>query len=197
MPAPSNPAASNPAPSRPAMPPADPPRYGRVARILHWVVAVLVIGAVAAGLTMVRIGDGPLQNGLFDNHRAVGFVVLVLVVLRLVWRLGNRPPKLTAAIPFWQRAAAAVVHWSLYALLILTPLVGWIATNAYGAPIGIFGLFELPVLVAKDEALSKVLFGLHETLGLVIAGLVGLHVAAALYHQFVRKDGLIGRMWPI
>lgn len=175
----------------------DPMRYTRVARALHWLIALLVLSAIPAGLAMVRIGSGPLQDWLFDFHRSLGFVVLVLIVVRIVWRLGHRPPPLPAGTPALQAVAAHVVHGALYLLLLIAPIVGWLATNAYGAPIAVFRLFELPVLIGKDEAVSKLLFGLHEVLGIAIAALVVVHIAAALFHQLVVRNGLIRRMWPI
>lgn len=179
------------------MQPNEGPAYRRPARILHWLVAVLVILNIPGGILMTRLDGGALQDFVFNNHRSIGFVVLVLALVRLAYRLTHAPRPLPESMPALQRFAAEAVHWALYGFMILTPIVGWLATNAYGAPISIFGLFELPVLVAKDEALSKILFGAHAALGVAFAAAVLAHVGAALFHTFVQKDGIIDRMWPI
>ena len=170
-------------------------RYGSVARGLHWLTAVLVLSAIPGGILLMRLPPGRTQDLVFDLHRSVGFVVLVLVVIRLLWRLGHPAPPLPASVPRWQGFAAGVVHWLLYGLLIVQPVIGWLATNAYGAAIPIFWLFHLPALIGKDEALSKILFGAHTAVGLILSGAVALHIAAALHHALVLKDGTLRRMW--
>ena len=170
-------------------------RYGTVARSLHWLTALLVFLAIPGGLMLMRLKPGPLQDMAFDGHRSLGFVILCLAVVRILWRLIRPAPPLPASMPGWQQFIAHVTHWLLYGLLIAQPVIGWLATNAYGAAISVFRLFELPVLVGKDEALAKILFGAHTAVGFALAGLVALHVAAALHHGLILKDGVLQRMW--
>ena len=169
-------------------------RYGQIARAFHWLTAVFVIATFAVGLAMLKVGGSELQNQLFDLHRSLGTTVLVLVVLRLAWRLTHPAPPLGPEISSIQRFAAEVTHWLLYGLILVQPILGWLGSNAFGAPIHIYGLFDLPVLVPKDDVLAKILFGAHQFVAYAILGFVSLHVLAALYHA-MRRDGVMSRMW--
>lgn len=168
--------------------------YSLTARVLHWLIAVIVIGMVPGGVYMANADQGPAQDLLFHLHRSFGVVLLPLMLVRLIYRLRNPPPPLPRDIPAAQRAVAHAVHGALYALLIVQPIVGWIATSAYRAPILVFWLFELPPIWPVDRAFSDGMFVVHRILGFVIAILALMHIGAALYHHFVRKDGLLTRM---
>lgn len=170
--------------------------YSALAKIFHWAIAVAVIVMIPAGVIMMRIGPGEAQNMLYNLHRSLGAAVLLLMALRLAWRLVHGAPAPLPTLNAFERAASAVVHRLLYALLLVQPVIGWAATSAFGAPIVVFGLFRLPDFVAKNEALSKQLFALHNVIGLTLAALIALHVAAALYHHFIRRDGVLRRMLP-
>lgn len=169
-------------------------RYNLVARVLHWTTVLLVLAMVPAGISMTRIGGGSLQNWLFDFHRSVGVVLMILTLVRLAYRLFNRPHPLPDELPPWQRMAAKATHVFIYGFLIVNPFVGWLATSAYGAAISVFGLFTMPIIVAKDRELASQLFLVHEVLGIMFVTAVALHIGAALYHGFVRKDGILQRM---
>lgn len=169
-------------------------RYGGVARLFHWLTAGLVLAMVPAGFIMIRVGPGSLQNSLFDFHRSVGVVLMVLTLARLFWRLRHPPQPLPASMPIWQRRAADAVHILLYGFLLINPLIGWLATSAYGASIEVFGLFTLPALTGQDRGLAASLFSLHMALGLAFTGLMILHAAAALHHHFILRDGTLRRM---
>ena len=169
-------------------------RYSLFARSIHWLTAFLVLTMVPAGLIMIRIGGGPLQNQLFDFHRSVGVVLMALTVIRLIYRLSHKPAPLPDDIPVWQRFASSVTHWFLYGFLIVNPFIGWVATSAYGAAISVFGIFTMPAIVAKDRELASQLFTVHEVLGLLFTAAVFMHIAAALYHGVVKRDGVLNRM---
>ena len=115
-------------------------------------------------------------------------------MLRLIYRWARPPSELPYDIPLIQRLAAAVTHWALYALLVLQPLAGWIATSAYPAPVPLFGWATLPPIWFEDRAFSDRLFSAHRFTGIVIAFLVAAHVVGSLYHHFVRKDRVLMRM---
>ena len=170
--------------------------YSGFAKLLHWTVAVCVLFIIPAGITMDNLPDGDLKNALYTLHRSTGFLVLVLMVIRLTYRLVNGVPAPEPTLTSWQRIVSHVVHLSLYALLIAQPIIGWVATSAYGAQISVFGLFTLPAIVGKDEALSKPLFVVHGLIGFIVAGLLIMHIGAALYHHFIRRDGVLQRMLP-
>jgi cytochrome b561 len=170
------------------------PAYTLTARVLHWIVAVLVLSMIPFGLIMVRLDAGPTQDLLFNLHRSIGAVLLPLMVVRLVWRLQHPPAPLPPEIPAIQRAAAHMTHGTLYVLLIAQSLIGWVATSAYRAPIGVFWIFELPPIWPEDRAFSEQLFAAHRYVGLAIAALVCAHIGAALFHHFVLRDRVLMRM---
>ena len=168
--------------------------YTLTARVLHWLTAVIVIGLIPAGIYMVDAPAGPTQDLVFNLHRSFGFLLLLIVIVRLFYRLGHRPPPLPAEMPAFQRDIAHTVHWTLYALLIAQPIIGWIGTSAYRAPITVFWLFELPPIWPVDRAFSESLFVVHRLLGFAIGGLALLHIAAALHHHFIHRDSVLMRM---
>lgn len=174
--------------------------YSLPMRILHWLMAIIMITMLAAGLYMVNgPWDGkfpPARGWLFDYHRGMGFVLMVLVIVRLVvYRFSTPPSPLPATMEPMQKRVAGAVHFLLYLSLIIQPLFGWYATNLWGVKhIPVFGLFHLPTLVEKNRELGETLLSLHGYLGFAIAGLIALHIAGALYHALILKDGVIMRM---
>ena len=170
------------------------PAYTVTARTLHWVTASLVLLNLPLGLVIANNWGGPLQDQLYNLHRSIGALIIPIILTRAIYRWSHPPLPLPDAIAPLQRLAAAGTHWALYALLLAQPLIGWIATSAYPAPIPVFGLFELPPLWGANRALSDRLFSLHAACGIAIAGIVVLHVAAACHHHFVRKDRVLLRM---
>jgi cytochrome b561 len=168
--------------------------YSTTARVLHWITAVLVLFMLPLGVAIANGFGGPFKDALYDLHRSIGAVIIPLVILRLGYRLTHPPLPLPDDIPPLQQFAAHATHWGLYALLIVQPLVGWVATSAYRAPIMVFGLFELPPIWPQDRALSDRLFVVHGVIAAVIACLAAAHIAAALHHHFVRKDRILMRM---
>jgi cytochrome b561 len=170
------------------------PAYSAIARIFHWLTAALVLTMIPLGIVIGNELGGAWQDRLYDLHKSLGVVVLALVVLRLLYRLSRRPARLPSDIPMLQRFAAHAVHWALYGLLILQPLLGWIGTVAFPAPVPVFGLFNMPMIVGPDRALSDRLLGLHGPVGLLIGVLALIHIGAALYHHFVRRDRVLMRM---
>lgn len=171
------------------------PRYTMVAIWLHWLIGLAVI--VNIGLAMLT-EDMPREThrAAMDVHKALGLAILALTILRILWRLGHKPPPLPAAIPGWQRSLSGIVHFLFYALLILLPLSGWVWMSAADRPIDLFGLATVPTIVAPDKGLADVMHDRHEVLGLAMLGLAAIHLAAAIKHQFVDRAGLIGRMNP-
>ena len=170
------------------------PAYSVSARVLHWITAVLVLLMVPLGIVIANEWGGPIQTPLYNLHKSIGAVLLPIVVVRLIYRLGHPPLPLPADVPPLQQAAAQTVHWLLYAMLIVQPLIGWTATSAYPAPLPVFGLFELPRIWPEDRPLSDRLFAVHRWLGIAIGAVAVLHISAALHHHFVRKDRVLMRM---
>lgn len=175
-------------------------RYTLPAIALHWLLALALLGMFGMGLFMVDLPISPLRLKLYNWHKWAGVTVLTLSVLRLVWRLSHRPPALPAhvseAMPAWQHWAHHGTHHLLYALFFTVPLVGWAYSSAAGFPIVLFGVLPLPDFVPADKALAELIKPWHEITALAMMGLVVMHVAAAIKHQWLDKDQLLSRMWP-
>jgi cytochrome b561 len=170
------------------------PAYTVTARVLHWLIAMLVLIMVPLGIIIANEWGGPWQQWLYNLHKSIGAVILPLVIVRLVYRLTHPPSPLPADIVPIQQFAAHTTHWALYALLIAQPMLGWIATSAYPAPLPVFGLFELPKIWRPDRVFSEQLFTLHRWMGITIGVVAAMHIAAALHHHFVRRDRVLMRM---
>jgi cytochrome b561 len=175
-------------------------RYSGIAIALHWLLAGALAGLFAVGLYMADLPFSPQRLKLYNWHKWAGICVLALSLLRLLWRLGHRPPALpaamAAAMPRWQHRAHHGTHHALYALFFGVPLLGWAYSSAAGFPIVLFGVLPLPDFVAADKALVGLIKPWHRYSAYVLAALVVLHVAAALKHQWIDRDGLLARMWP-
>ncbi len=170
-------------------------RYGIVAQLFHWLLAAAVFVQLGIG---VYVDDLPLSLARLQwlsRHKALGFVILVLLLARLGWRLVNPAPPLPGSMPRRERRLARATHWLLYALLIAAPVAGWVHADAAGLGINVFGLFTLPDLVAKNPELSERFHDVHVALVTTLAVLLILHIAAALRHALLR-DGVFGRMLP-
>lgn len=171
-------------------------RYTPFAIALHWLVAALIFCAFPLGLYMADLKLSPLKLQLFSYHKWLGVTIFLLLLARLAWRTTHTPPALPDSIASWQRRAAHGVHHLLYALLTVIPLSGWLMSSAKGVPVVYLGLVQLPDLVSKDKALGRTLETWHSSLNYVLLSLVILHIAAALKHQFIDRDGTLARMLP-
>lgn len=165
--------------------------------LLHWLLAVFILGILTVGFTMADLPkDDPLRPTLFFLHKSTGILILMLAALRLGVRVASRVPPPVAGMPNWEKTIAKLTVIALYALMIATPVAGWLMSSAAGKPVPLYGLVEMPALIGPDEKLADSLAELHESLGVLLAGLVALHIAAALKHQFIDKDHLLLRMMP-
>jgi len=174
------------------------PRYTPTAIALHWVLAVAIVGSSAVGWYMSDLKFSPLQLKLYNWHKWAGMTILLLSIGRLAWRLTHRPPELpssvTRTMPPWQVRAYHGVHHAMYVLFFVVPLVGWAYSSAAGFPVVLFGVLPLPDFVPKDKALAEALKPWHAVSAYLLLGLAAVHMVAALKHQFVDHDGLLGRM---
>jgi len=174
-----------------------PLRYTRVAIVMHWLIALLVVCGFCLGLYMTGLKFSPTKLSLYSYHKWIGVTVFTLAVLRLLWRLTHRPPALPP-MPAWQAHTAGALHALLYLFLLAIPLTGWLYSSAAGVPTVPFGIsaLQLPDLLERNKDLAGSLRFLHMTLNYSLAALVALHVAAALKHHFADRDGLLNRMNP-
>lgn len=171
------------------------PKYSSTAIAMHWLAALLILAAIAVGVSMTNLGMSPTRLKLYNWHKWLGITILAVSVLRLLWRATHRPPA-AVAMPPWQRHAARLTHAGLYALFFAVPLLGWTYSSASGFPVVVFGVLPLPDLVAPDKALAQALKAWHTNAALVLGALVLLHVVAALKHHFMDRDGMLWRMVP-
>ena len=173
--------------------------YSAGARRFHWWTVALLAIQVPVGVYMVYRGQvtkfDALTNTLYSGHKTLGLVILMLVIARLIYRLVHGAPPDEPTIEWWQKAASHVTHWSLYLLLILVPIVGWLGISLYGAR-EVFGVATIPPLAAPNQAVAAGVLMLHRYLAIFTVAVAGMHIAAALFHYVVRKDGVLARMLP-
>ena len=171
-------------------------RYTCVAMLFHLLLALLITGSFVFGLYMVELPFSPARLKQYNWHKWAGITILTLSALRLLWRLGHRPPPHNRALPSWQVRASSAAHGLLYMLFFAAPLAGWAYSSAAGFPIVYLGILPLPDWVPRNAELAQQLKLLHRVLTYSLASLVVLHVMAALKHHFIDQDGLIDRMNP-
>ena len=166
--------------------------FNLLARLLHWGMALLILSMLFIGVTMVA--SVHLRPGLIELHRPLGALIFVLALLRLFNRLRHAPPPLPADLPPWQAWAAKASHWLLYALMLAMPLVGWAMLSAGGYPIVLWRSLQLPALVPHSPSLYALLRNAHSLLAYLLFASVLMHVGAALFHAWVRRDGVFQAM---
>ena len=168
--------------------------YTPVAKGLHWLMAVMIIGLLALGIYMHELPLSPQKLALYSWHKWFGVTAFLLVWLRLAWRVTHRPPALPESMSPLMRLAAHAGHAALYVLMIAIPLSGWLMSSAKGFQTVWFGVLPIPDLVGRDKALGDLLQEVHEALNVLLMLTLAGHVAAALWHHFVLKDDTLRRM---
>jgi cytochrome b561 len=169
-------------------------RYSAGAIAFHWTIAALVLFNLWLGLFHDSL---PRDWKVMPIHKSVGITILALTLGRIAWRLMHRPPHLPELMPRWEKLLARGVHLLLYALLLIMPLTGWLLSSnpARPRPFNWFFLFDVPMLPATP-AIARSAHEAHELLGWLMAGLVLIHIVAALRHHFLLRDKVLARMLP-
>jgi cytochrome b561 len=163
-------------------------RYGLISKSLHWLLALMILSLIAVGAYMTDLDKQDAMRGqIYALHKAFGVTVLGLVLLRVLWIKLSRPPELPVALRNWEKILSRTVKVLLYILMLSTPVIGYLMSNAADKPISFFGLAHLPAIVAPDKDLAETLGEAHELLAFTMLTLVGLHVAGALKHRFVDR----------
>lgn len=178
-------------------------RYSHIAILLHWAIAVLILGNLALGWWMQTL-VGLSQFEKFQLHKSIGILVLLLSVARLLWRLTHRAPAYPDSMKSIEKFAASAVHWAFYGIMIGMPLTGWlvVSTSAFNLPTLLFHTVPWPHLPVHDLPMdarmqvNHLSSGVHKALAFGTAALVALHVGAALKHQFITGDNVLMRMVP-
>jgi len=176
-------------------------KYALSQRLLHWMIALMVIGALAVGLLLGFLGFAGVRdtfgidvtNMLYKYHKTFGVIILGLMIVRIIVKVVKGKPAYATPLTSFEHAASNAVHGLLYLSLIAMPVFGWLGTGANGFPVEFFN-WQLPAIVSKDKELGATLMGLHEIFGWILAALIVVHIAAALQHAIVKKDGVLQRM---
>jgi cytochrome b561 len=173
-----------------------PIRYGAVAQAFHWIIAALVVTQFVLANLEGGLPLGAHKLALIARHKSVGMTVLMLAVLRLLWRLKHPPPELPSGMTHLERVLARGTHWAFYLLLFAMPLTGWMMSSAKNYSVSWFGWFTWPNLIGKNEAAFNLLHSTHEILSDILFVIAVLHILAALKHHFWNKDNVLLRMLP-
>lgn len=172
-----------------------PVNYDPVAKSLHWLTVLLVVAQFIVAWTMPAIHHGMKPVGLIQWHLVIGSSLLIVVVLRLLWRLTHRPPPPAAGLPGWQRQTAAITHWALYVLLLAVPITGWLAASARPWVVHAFGILPLPMILPAGAKIGFEIGDYHGgSLAWALFGVAVLHILAALYHRLALRDRVLSRM---
>lgn len=174
--------------------------YTRTAIILHWLIAIIIIGQLIGGKVMMAIDPSPTKFELFQLHKSFGITILLLSLMRLGWRLTHKAPPLPYGMKAWEAFVAKATHWLFYTMIIGIPISGWIMTSASTPKITtkLFKVIPWPDFpgIPRTETLENVFKDIHENMAIFIFILIVLHIGAALKHHFVNKDGVLARMIP-
>ncbi len=163
-------------------------------KLLHWLIFILITAQFYFVWSLSE--NSPLTGPYIMLHKSVGMTLLILGILFFIWHIFNVKPLPPETQPRWQYIISKAVHHTLFLLIMLMPIIGYLLTCADGKPINFFGLFTIPCLISANEHLGGIMFLAHETLAFVILFLVGVHILAALYHHFIYKDNVLKRMLP-
>lgn len=171
-------------------------RYTRVAIILHWLIGLGVIAQIAIGWWMINLpkGVGTARVDTFNLHKSIGMTIGLLVIIRIIWRLTHRAPPLPASVPVWQAHAAKISHCLLYACMLVMPISGYLGSSFTKYPIKYFGM-ALPHWGWDWPAAKELTSQIHYVCVILFITLIVLHLAAALKHALVTRDGVFQRMW--
>lgn len=168
--------------------------WGWPGKVFHWLSALLIIIQIPLGFYCNTMKLSPLKLDLFVWHKSIGFIILLLVISRALWRISGSVPT-AAPDPVILKILAKTSHGLLYVLLILLPISGWIVSSAANIPISLFWLVELPAITGPDEALKDVAGMVHRTCVVVLLALLTLHIGGALRHHYILRDNILRRLW--
>ena len=170
-------------------------QYGITAKVFHWLIVALLVVQYLIGWLMPDLHRGMQPGVPMTLHLSFGLSILILIVLRLVWRLTHRVAP-ESSLPIWQRLSSELVHWLLYILVLATTVTGWLFASFRGWSVSFFYLFPFPMLASDNAAAGRAIDGLHQAAEWTLLVFIGLHVLAALAHLFIYRDRIMQRMLP-
>lgn len=168
--------------------------YGLVAKLMHWIMGIMLLCMVIVGFTMSGIEDPVLKGKVYNLHKATGVLLLILVPVRLLWRLMNAKVLLPSDLPQWQKIAATLNINILYVFMFLMPISGFLMTILSGRNVKVYGLFTVDSFM-QDATFAKIFYATHANSAIIVTALVILHILASMYHHFIRKDNVLSRIW--
>ena len=169
--------------------------WGALSRALHWILGLVIIGMLAYGWWMNHLAARPDRYFHRSIHADIGYVVLLVMAIRLIWRALNPVPDLPPGSPTWERVLARANHWALYLITMVVALLGWAHSGAHKPDYASwFGLFRVPQFTSTDKATADFFEDWHIYMAYVLIALVAVHILAALYHRFIRRDDVVARM---
>ncbi len=168
-------------------------QYGITAKVFHWLIVALLVVQYVIGWLMPDLHRGMQPGVPMTLHLSFGLSILVLIVLRLIWRL-THPVAPESSLPPWQRLSSELVHWLLYILVLATTVTGWLFASFRGWSVSFFYLFPFPMLASDNAAAGRAIDGLHQAAEWALLIFIGLHVLAALAHLFIYRDRVMHRM---
>lgn len=171
--------------------------YTRTAITLHWLMALGLTGTFALGFYMQDLPLSPAKLQYYAWHKWAGIAMLLLVLVRVAWRITHKAPELPESMSPFMRFMANAAHWVLYALMLAIPFSGWLMSSAQGFQVVWFGVWPLPDLVGKSQELGALLNTVHWALNYFLLAFVIIHACAALKHHFLDKDDILTRMVPV
>jgi len=170
-------------------------QYGITAKVFHWLIVALLVVQYLIGWLMPDLHRGMQPGVPMTLHLSFGLSILILIVLRFVWRLTHRVAP-ESSLPIWQRLSSELVHWLLYILVLATTVTGWLFASFRGWSVSFFYLFPFPMLASDNAAAGRAIDGLHQAAEWTLLVFIGLHVLAALAHLFIYRDRIMQRMLP-
>ena len=170
--------------------------YDPVAKTLHWLMFALLLAQFIIAFIMPEIKRGVVPETYIKLHLSFGILILLVIVLRLLWRLNHGVPAADENLPARQQKAARAMHWLFYFLLLVLPIMGWAAASARDWQITPFGTLTLPYLLPAGTKIGHLIGDVHAVLSWTLLGLIGLHIVLALYHHFIVRDHVLQRMLP-
>lgn len=168
--------------------------YGAIAKCFHWLLFLMLTFLIVAGNFLASMPNGPEKLQAAGMHKSFGAVVLMLIMMRLFWRLMNENPRLPQDTPRIQSLLAKGMHWALYVLMFAQPLSGIMMSQAAGYPVSFFGLFEFPIFLDKAPELAEFFRAMHGSVWILLVIAAVGHIAAALHHHFIKKDNVLKQM---
>ena len=170
-------------------------QYGTTAKVFHWLVVALLVVQYLIGWLMPDIHRNMKPGAAMTFHVSIGMTILVLIALRLAWRLAH-PVAPESSLPAWQRLSSEAVHWLLYALVLATTITGWLFASFRGWSMSLYFLVPMPMLASDNAAAGETIDGLHQAMEWALLVMIGIHLATALVHIFIYRDRIMQRMLP-